>query len=275
VPGSGAGGRGNPPVLKRFGQHFLVDDKVLQDIADAIAPERADTVLEIGAGRGALTDLLAERAGRVVALEIDRALAARLTEKYAGGTNVEIMQQDVLKADFESLAGTSFLLVGNVPYYITTPIIFKSLEHPMPRRAVFLVQREVADRIASSAGDEDYGALTVNIAATSNTELIRTVPAESFQPPPRVESAVIRLTPRADPLLPRGDLPAFRAFVQAAFGQRRKQIQRVLRSVAGLPATEVEALLESCGVDRTARPETLTPETFVALFRGVVQRGPG
>ena len=275
MPGSRAGGRGNPPVLKRFGQHFLVDDKVLQDIADAIAPERTDTVLEIGAGRGALTDLLADRAGRVVALEIDRALAARLTEKYCGRTNVEIVQQDVLKADFEALAGTGFLLAGNVPYYITTPIIFKSLEHPMPRRAVFLVQREVADRIASSAGQEDYGALTVNIAATSNTELIRTVPAESFQPPPRVESAVIRLTPRADPLLPRADLPAFRAFVQAAFGQRRKQIQRVLRSVAGLPATEVEALLESCGVDRTARPETLTPETFVALFRGVVQRGPG
>jgi len=273
VPGSRAGGRGNPPVLKRFGQHFLVDDKVLQDIADAIAPERTDTVLEIGAGRGALTDLLADRAGRVVALEIDRALAARLTEKYCGRTNVEIVQQDVLKADFEALAGTGFLLAGNVPYYITTPIIFKALERPVARRAVFLVQREVADRIASSAGDEDYGALTVNIAATSNSELIRTVPPESFTPPPRVDSAVIRLTPRADPLVPRADLPAFGAFVQAAFGQRRKQIQRVLRSVTGLSATQVETLLESCGVDRTARPETLAPETFVVLFRGAQQRG--
>jgi 16S rRNA (adenine1518-N6/adenine1519-N6)-dimethyltransferase len=258
--------RGNPPVLKRYGQHFLADKKVLQDIADAVGAGPGDTVLEIGPGRGALTDLLVERAGRVVAIEIDRALAAGLEKRYAGRSNVEIVQQDVMQSDFAALAGADYLLAGNVPYYITTPIIFKALEPPVARRAVFLVQREVAERMQSSAGDEEYGALTINVAATAAVEIIRAVPPESFTPPPKVDSAVIRITPRPDALIAREELHAFQSFVQAAFGMRRKQIQKVIRSVRGLSIEEADRALAEVGIERTARPETLSPEIFVRLF---------
>ena len=259
----------NPPVLKKFGQHFLTDASVLQSIADAIAPTQTDTVLEIGPGRGALTDLLVPRAGRVVAVELDRALAAQLAERYRGEPKVQIVQEDILESDVSSLVGEDYILAGNVPYYITTPIIFKSLEPPVSRRSVFLVQREVADRMAAKANDSGYGALTVNVAATSEVEIIREVAAGSFSPPPKVESAVIRLEPRGQPLIERALVPLFRSFVQAAFGQRRKQIQRVLRSVRGLSVEEVRRILDSCEVDPTARPETLSPEKFVELFRAV------
>ncbi len=269
---SGGPVRRNPPVLKKFGQHFLHDASVLQSIADAIAPTPDDTVLEIGPGRGALTELLIPRAGRVVAVELDRALAAQLTERYAGNSNVRIVQADILDTDIRSLVGDSYILAGNVPYYITTPIIFKSLEPPVSRRSVFLVQREVAERIAAKANDDQYGALTVNVAATSEVEIIREVGAGSFSPPPRVESAVIRITPRGAPLIERELVPAFRAFVQAAFGQRRKQIQRVLRSVRGLSVEEVTSILNRCGVDPTARPETLSPTVFVELYRACARR---
>ncbi|MDQ6719109.1 MAG: 16S rRNA (adenine(1518)-N(6)/adenine(1519)-N(6))-dimethyltransferase RsmA [Gemmatimonadota bacterium] len=263
----GGPARRNPPVLKKFGQHFLHDAAVLQSIADAIAPTPDDTVLEIGPGRGALTELLIPRAGRVVAVELDRALAAQLNERYARNANVQIVQSDILEADIRALVGDSYILAGNVPYYITTPIIFKSLEPPVSRRSVFLVQREVAERIAAKANDKEYGALTVNVAATSEVEIVRHVGAASFTPPPRVDSAVIRITPRAEPLIEREQTPAFRMFVQAAFGQRRKQIQRVLRSVRGLSVEEVTSILNRCGVDPTARPETLSPTVFVELFR--------
>jgi 16S rRNA (adenine1518-N6/adenine1519-N6)-dimethyltransferase len=261
--------RRNPPVLKRYGQHFLTDASVVQAIADAVAPTESDTVLEIGPGRGALTDLLIPRAKRIVAVEIDRALAAQLSERYAGNEKVQIIQADILETDVGSLVGDDYILAGNVPYYITTPIIFKSLEPPVSRRSVFLVQREVAERIAASAGDTQYGALTVNVAATSSVEIIREVGRGAFSPPPRVDSAVIRITPRKKPLIDRSRVPAFRAFVQAVFGQRRKQIQRVLRSVRGLSIDETAGILKTCGIDPTARPETLSPEKFVELFSAV------
>lgn len=259
--------RRNPPVLKRFGQHFLTDSGVLRSIADAIDATAADTVLEIGPGRGALTDLLLSRGGRVVAVEIDRALAAQLTRRYAGNDRIEIVQADILETEFGSLVGDDYLLAGNVPYYITTPIIFKSLGPPVARRSVFLVQREVGQRLAARAGDAEYGALTVNVAVTSEVEIVREVGAAAFSPPPKVESAVIRLVPRANPLIGRELAPDFRTFVQAAFGQRRKQIQRVLRTIRGLSVPEVTQLLGRCNVDPTARPETLSPEIFVELFR--------
>ena len=193
-----AGGRGRqPPVLKKFGQHFLTDPTILSAIVDALAPTKTDTVLEVGPGRGSLTDILAQRAGKVVAVEIDRALAAQLAERYPAGSHVEIVEGDFLESDARTLAGDDYLLIGNVPYYITTPIVFKAIESPMPRRSVFLVQREVAERMAATAADEDYGALSVNIAVVANVEQVLRVPARAFKPPPKVESAVVRLTPRA------------------------------------------------------------------------------
>ena len=260
---------GNPPVLKKFGQHFLTDASVLASIADAVAPTESDTVLEIGPGRGALTDLLVPRAGRVVAVELDRALAAQLVERYRGNPKVRIVQEDILETDVRSLVGDDYILAGNVPYYITTPIIFKSIEPPVSRRSVFLVQREVAQRIAANADDAEYGALSVNVAATSEVEIIRGVPPGAFSPPPKVDSAVIRLKPRTSSLIEREHVPAFRVFVQAAFGQRRKQIQRVLRSVRALSVEEVTRILDTCGIAPAARPETISPVKFVELFRAL------
>jgi len=262
------GGRGRqPPVLKKFGQHFLSDKNILTAIVDALAPTSSDTVVEVGSGRGSLTDILLERAGWVIAVEIDRALAASLRERYRDQTNIEIVEDDFLDVELRAEAGRDFLLIGNVPYYITTPIIFRALEPPMPRRSVFLVQREVAERMAAKAGDEAYGALTVNIAVVATVEQVLTVPAAAFRPPPKVESAVVRLTPLEQPLVPPDSLESFRAFVQAAFGQRRKQMQRVLRSVRGMSADQATAILEETGIEPTARPEVITPEKFAKLFR--------
>ena len=262
-----AGGRGRqPPVLKKFGQHFLTDPAILTAIVDALAPTKSDTVVEIGPGRGGLTDILAQRAGKLVAVEIDRALAAQLRDRYSASNNVEIVEGDFLEADPRALAGSDFLLIGNVPYYITTPIVFKALEPPIPRRSVFLVQREVAERMAAQAGEESYGALSVNIAAVAGVALVLQVPASAFKPSPRVESAVVRLTPIPKPLLPADSLQGFRTFVQAAFGQRRKQMVRVLRSVRGLSGEKSAELLLTAGIDPMARPEVVRPEEFARLF---------
>lgn len=262
-------GRGHPPVLKKYGQHFLDDKRILGAIVDALAPGANDTVVEIGPGRGSLTDMLVERSGRVVAVEIDRALAEQLRERYRDRPSVEIVQGDALETDLHALAGRDYLLIGNVPYYITTPIVFKALEPPIPRRSVFLVQREVAERMAAKADTESYGALTVNVAVVADTEQVMTVPAGAFHPPPKVESAVVRLTPRATPLVSLESLPEFRAFVQAAFGLRRKQMQRVLRTMRGISADDASGLLERAGIDPAARPEVISPESFARLFEVV------
>ena len=266
------GGRGRqPPALKKFGQHFLSDNKILTGIVDALAPTPADTVVEIGPGRGSLTDILAERSGRLVAVEIDRALAAELRQRYRDRPGVEIVEGDFLETDLRPVIGDDYLLIGNVPYYITTPIVFKALEVPMPRRSVFLVQREVAERMAARAADEAYGALTVNVAVVARVENVLTVPASAFRPPPKVESAVVRLTPLARPIVPLESLPSFRTFVQAAFGRRRKQMQRVLRSVRALSADQAVAILERAGIEPSARPEVVTPQEFAKLFGMVAE----
>jgi len=260
-------GRGRqPPVLKKFGQHFLTDTRILTAIVDALAPTADDTVVEIGPGRGALTEILAARAGRIVAVEIDRALAENLRDSYRDRPSVEIVEGDFLEMDLGVLATPGYLLIGNVPYNITTPIIFKAIEPPIPPRSVFLVQREVAERLASHAGDEDYGALTINVAVVAEVEQVLTVPASAFRPPPKVESAVVRLTPLKKSIVPLESLAAFRSFVQAAFGLRRKQMVRVIRSIRGLSAEEAGLTLEHAGIDSSARPEVITPEQFAALF---------
>jgi 16S rRNA (adenine1518-N6/adenine1519-N6)-dimethyltransferase len=258
--------RGHPPVLKKYGQHFLNDKKILGAIVDALSPTLNDTVVEVGPGRGSLTDILVERSGRVIGVEIDRALAEQLAKKYADRSNVQIVQGDVLETDLHALAGADFLLIGNVPYYITTPIVFKALEPPIPRRSVFLVQREVAERMAAKADTEAYGALSVNVAAVANVDHVMNVPAGAFQPPPKVESAVVRLTPRDVPLVKLESLAPFRAFVQAVFGLRRKQMLRVLRTVKGLSPEHAASLLERADIEPSARPEVLSAETFARLF---------
>ncbi|MBA2708457.1 MAG: ribosomal RNA small subunit methyltransferase A [Gemmatimonadaceae bacterium] len=264
--------RTNPPVLKRFGQHFLHDAATLQGIADAVAPIAGETVIEIGPGRGALTELLARRSERLVAVEIDRELSMKLEERYADDAHVLIVEGDVLDADLALLAEGPFVVAGNVPYYITTPILFHVLQPPYPRHAVFLVQQEVADRIASPPGSRTYGALSVNVQAIADAEIVRRVPPSAFRPPPKVDSAVIRITPKRAGLITAEEVRPFRSFVQAAFGMRRKQLLNVIRAVRAVSAADAVSVLEREGIDPSARPETITPAQFASLMRATSDR---
>jgi len=259
--------RALPPVRKSLGQHFLSDPRILARIADALDLASGETVVEIGPGRGGLTDELLKRAGRVIAIEIDRMLAARLRERHAGDPRLDIVERDVLETNLGGLAGESFALVGNVPYYITTPILFHALRPPRPTRAVYLVQREVAERLSASPGTKAYGALTVNVRALASAETLFRVAPGAFSPPPKVDSAVVRITPRADPAIAPDEEEHFRVFVQQAFGMRRKQMRRVVRSILAVPVERAEELLVAAGIEPEARPETLSPEQFAALLR--------
>jgi len=261
-----------PPARKSLGQHFLTDRRILARIADALHLRGDETVLEIGPGRGALTDLLADRAGRLIAIEYDRGLAAMLRERYARRSNVLVAEADVLEVSLGELAAGPYVLVGNVPYYITTPILFHGLVPPRAERAVYLVQREVAQRLVASPGSKEYGALTVNVAAVARAETLFGVPAGAFSPPPKVESAVVRITPLAQPLITTEEERPFRTLVQGAFGMRRKQMRRVVRSLYALDAERAEELLAAAGIEPAARPEVLSVEQFVALLRGARQR---
>lgn len=261
---------GMPPVRKSLGQHFLSNPTILSRIVDALDPAPTDTVIEIGPGRGALTDILKDRAGRVIAVEYDRALAELLRQRYAD-SNVEVVQADVLETEFAALAGPEFLVIGNVPYYITTPILFHALRRPRAQRSVYLVQREVADRMAAEADSDAYGALSVNVQALARAEVVFGVPKGAFHPPPKVDSAVVRVVPLSEPLISPAEEQGFREFVQAAFGMRRKQLRRVLRGLGAMDAPAAEEVLSEVGIDPTARPETLTPERFAALYRRLQQ----
>jgi 16S rRNA (adenine1518-N6/adenine1519-N6)-dimethyltransferase len=265
---------GFPPTLKRLGQHFLADQRALERIVDALDPSESDTVLEIGPGRGALTDILAQRSGKVVAVELDRALAELLRAKFAATPSVTIVEADILKTDPGALGGPGYLLVGNVPYYITTPILFHALACALPRRAVFLVQREVAARAMAVPGTKSYGALSVNLQVLASVERVFDIPPGAFQPPPKVDSSVIRVTPLSQPMLHEGEQRRFRSFVQSLFSQRRKQIGTILRglppSASGVPAVTLDALAK-LGIPTTERAERLTPPQFLELFREVRQ----
>ncbi|MCU0624367.1 MAG: 16S rRNA (adenine(1518)-N(6)/adenine(1519)-N(6))-dimethyltransferase RsmA [Gemmatimonadaceae bacterium] len=258
---------GAPRAKKRLGQHFLHDQRVLERIAEAVAPMPGETVVEVGPGEGALTDRLAERATRLVAIELDRDLVPRLRARYAGRSHVEILEADVLEVDLAAVAGGPYVLAGNVPYYITTPILFHALRAPRPRRAVYLVQKEVADRVVAPAGHDDYGALSVNVQALAVPRRLFTVGPGAFRPAPSVESAVFVVEPRPDPLVTAAEEAPFQRFVVAMFGQRRKQLVRALREVTGHGADIAQAIIAQAGLAPTSRGETVSPEGFVRLFR--------
>jgi 16S rRNA (adenine1518-N6/adenine1519-N6)-dimethyltransferase len=258
-----------PRPRKRFGQHFLTDVHALQRIADALAPEASDIVVEIGPGRGALTELLSARCRRLIAVEIDRDLVRHLRERYAGRSHVEIVEGDALETDWAAIAGTPYLLAGNLPYYITTPLIFRILATPRPARAVLLVQREVADRLAAVPGSATYGALTVNVQVTTTIRAVGRVSAGAFHPRPTVESSIVLMQPRGEPLVRQGDEQSFRKFVQAAFGMRRKQLLRLVRELWVPDAGRAMAMLSSVGLDPALRPENVSPPDFVRLYTAI------
>ena len=264
-----------PRARKRLGQHFLTDPRILARIADALELRGSETVVEIGPGRGALTEQLLARARRVVAVEVDRDLVPLLRTRFAADA-LEVVQADVLDVALADLAGgEDYVVAGNVPYYITTPILFHALRRPRAARAVYLVQREVAERVVAREGAEEYGALSANVQAVAHPELVFRVPAGAFSPPPRVESAVLRITPRDDPVVAELEEEGYRVFVQAAFSLRRKQMRRVLRTIGALGVEQADAALAAAGVDPESRPETLSPLALARLYRAMPPVSPG
>jgi 16S rRNA (adenine1518-N6/adenine1519-N6)-dimethyltransferase len=264
---------------KRLGQHFLKDPAILGRIADAVEAGAGDTVLEVGPGPGGLTAQLAQRAGRVVAIEKDRELAAALRGRWA---NVSVEEADALEADWHALAGVprdgpgpvaGWLVAGNIPYNITSPLLEKALEAPRPARVVYLVQREVAERVAARPGTSEYGALSVGVQVTAEVELLFRVGAGAFHPRPRVDSTVLRLRPLAQPLVRDAARGSFRRMVVGLFGFRRKQLLRALRELTGWTPDAARAVLAKTGLDERARPETLAPDDFVALHAALVDGG--
>ena len=258
---------------KRFGQHFLHDPAVIERIAAALAPASGEALVEIGPGRGALTRrLLASDCSSLDAIEIDRDLAALLRDELADDPRFSLHNADALRFDFGGLArqrGRPLRVVGNLPYNISTPLLFHLLESVREIRDLHvMLQREVIDRMAARPGDRAYGRLTVMLSPWLEVERLFDVGPGAFQPPPRVWSAVARLAVRPGPLFP--VQPAFPAVVAAAFAHRRKTLRNALRGLA--TAEEIE----SCGVDPSVRPETVSPALFNAIAGTVkLPSGPG
>jgi 16S rRNA (adenine1518-N6/adenine1519-N6)-dimethyltransferase len=250
--------------VKKYGQNFLTDGNIRAKITDAAEPADADLVIEIGPGLGALTFALAERAGRVIAVEADEKLLPLLTEAAgeAAATNVEIVSMDFLEYALPTSGG--YKLVGNLPYYITTPILIRAAEAAnLPRLAVFMMQREVAKRVTAAPGGRIYGSVSVAVQYRFDTEYLFDVSREVFTPKPNVDSAVIRLRPRLDARKAK-DEKIFFALVRAGFGQRRKMLRNSLRA-AGFADAAVEAALAEAGVAGTARAEELSVDDFIAV----------
>ena len=254
---------------KGLGQNFLADANILRKIVGAADLTSDDVVLEIGAGVGALTTALAENVKRVITVETDRSLAPLLTEVLAGRNNVELVFGDILKLNPALILGTvpAPKVVANLPYYITTPIIFHLLESAISwRLLVFLVQKEVADRMVSPPGNKVYGALSVMIQSYCQVELVGTVPPTVFIPRPKVQSAIVRLTPKSRDFSPAID-HCFSLLVRAVFSSRRKNLYNSLRSIFSQLGgeTKVMAALRGLGLDPLQRGETLSPTEFYAL----------
>jgi 16S rRNA (adenine1518-N6/adenine1519-N6)-dimethyltransferase len=248
----------------------LADPRILGRIADALEAGPTDTVLEIGPGPGGLTQALMARAGRVVAIEKDRELIQPLQDRVP---EAKIITGDALELPWHELVEPPFLLAGNIPYNITSPLLGKALRPPLPERIVFLVQKEVADRVKAQAGTPEYGALTVGIQVAAHVERLFTVPPGAFQPRPQVDSAVLRLTPLAQSPVPTTHRESFRALVVGLFGFRRKQMLRALRELTGWEAARLGPVLHSVPLPETIRPEAVQPLEFVALHRALVDAG--
>ncbi|MEP6940025.1 MAG: 16S rRNA (adenine(1518)-N(6)/adenine(1519)-N(6))-dimethyltransferase RsmA [Rudaea sp.] len=248
---------------KRFGQHFLHDQNILRRIVEAVSPRADDTLIEIGPGDGALTLPLLRAAGRLTAIELDRDLIEPLRERAARVGELLIIHRDVLGIDFTELAGGGRLrLVGNLPYNISTPILFHVLDHaPAIEDMHFMLQKEVVDRMAAAPGSKTYGRLSVMLQLRCGVDPLFGVPPSAFRPPPKVDSAVVRLVPFAAADRPDADFAMIERVVRAAFGQRRKTLSNALSTVAD--ASQIVA----AGIDPRARAEQLAPADFVALAR--------
>jgi 16S rRNA (adenine1518-N6/adenine1519-N6)-dimethyltransferase len=275
-----------PRAKPKLGQHFLSRQDLAARIVDALGDVSQGTVLEIGPGRGILTSLLARRVRRLIAVELDRVLAAQLRLKFGMERNVEIIEADILAIDFDSLFGPKpglgrpgievkpqpVQVVGNLPYYITSDILLRLFEFSKYFESiVIMVQREVADRIAGRPGGRDYGMLSATAQLYARVEKLFTLPPEAFTPPPKVHSTVLRLTiePQQEKLGVAGD--GFIDFLRRSFGQKRKTLWNNLK--AAYPQPELKHALAQAHVKATARAETLSLEQSAAIYRSLREAG--
>lgn len=251
---------------KKLGQNFLIDHSVVQRIVEAAELSEQDTVLEVGPGIGTLTQGLAESKADVVAVELDKRLLPVLATTLEGYENIRIVNGDILKVDImEEVGQKEFKCCANLPYYITTPIIFALLEKRLPmERLVAMVQKEVAERMAAKPGGKEYGALSVAIQYYTVPEIAFIVPPDSFIPAPNVDSAVIVCKRREKPAVEVEDEELFFKVVKAAFSLRRKMLNNSLKNM-GIDSTQCAAWLERAGIDGKRRAETLSLDEFAAL----------
>ncbi len=256
----------NARPKKSFGQHFLHEKRYIERIVSAISPRAEDVVVEIGPGEGALTLPLLAVAGKLTAIELDTDLIPDLTARAASVGELTIIHSDVLKVDFTALAhrcGVERLRVaGNLPYYISSPILFHCVEHASAIQDMhFMLQKEVVDRMAAEPGSKVYGRLSVMLQLVCRVEPLFVVPPGAFRPPPKVDSAVVRLVPLPKNELPDADPERIHAIVKAAFAQRRKTLSNALKHVMDSSA------IMAADVDPKARAETLSPQDYVRLAR--------
>lgn len=267
-------------MQKRYGQNFLIDERVLERIVTAADLSKEDCVVEIGPGIGTLTQHLAERAGQVVAVEIDRALIPVLADTLSGYDNVTVLNEDILKVDLCRIAderngGRPVKVVANLPYYITTPVIMALFESGVPLESVtVMVQKEVADRMRVGPGTKDYGALSLAVQYYAKPEQIANVPPNCFLPRPNVGSAVIRLTRYERPPVQVKDAEKMFAIIRAVFNQRRKTMVNSVCNAQGLALTKEQAAeaLRQMGEKENVRGETFTLEKF-ARFTDLISVG--
>ena len=254
---------------KRFGQHFLHDGRIISRILQALNPQPEDCIVEIGPGRGALTAPLLQKIGKLRVVEIDRDVIEPLRAACGNAPGLEIHMGDALKFDFAALApaGGKLRLIGNLPYNISTPLLFHLLEQAHAvQDMLFMLQKEVVDRMAAGPGDDDYGRLSVALAARAEVSYLFKVGPGAFNPPPQVDSAIVRLVPRP-PAFEILDWAMFDRVVTLAFGQRRKQLGNSLRQIA------TAADFEAAGLSPQERAERLSAEDFARLANRLATTG--
>jgi 16S rRNA (adenine1518-N6/adenine1519-N6)-dimethyltransferase len=272
-------GRGRSPgrPKRSLGQNFLVDRGIAARIVEAAGVGAGEVVLEIGPGRGALTEGLADAteraAGRLVLIELDDVLADELRRRFDGRPHVTVLHRDILTvAPHEVAADPGALkVVGNIPYNVTSPILFHLLTPPRPREILLMVQKEVADRIMAEPGSGEFGALTVGVRSVAEVEGVLRVPPGAFRPRPRVDSRVIRILPHHPPRMTGEEEAALRDLTRALFQWRRKQLGKILRDHPdlGLSPGGAERAAAAAGAAVTDRPETVSPEGFIAMVRAL------
>lgn len=249
-------------MKKRFGQNFLHDPHVIDAIVHAIGPAADDNVIEIGPGQGALTGPLIHQLNALQVIELDRDLIPFLLASFSVTGKLTIHQGDALRFDYGKLAkpGHKMRLIGNLPYNISTPLLFHLLDYaPQIQDMHFMLQKEVVERLAAGVGDDAYGRLGIMIQYHCEVEHLFDVPPGAFNPPPKVTSAIVRLTPRAQPVLPADDLKLLGKVVTEAFNQRRKTLRNALKNLAD------DADLAACEIDPQQRPENIDLKAYVRL----------